>query len=45
VKYVATIRSAETSEIEAESETLALARIGLEAKLPPGYQILAIRQG
>jgi len=43
--YVAIIRPTETSEIEAEGETLALARIELEAKLPAGYQILAIRQG
>ena len=45
MKYVAIIRPTETSEIEAEGETLALARIELEAKLPEGFQILAIRQG
>jgi hypothetical protein len=45
MKYVAIIRRTETSEIEAEGEALALARIELEAKLPEGFQILAIRQG
>jgi hypothetical protein len=44
MKYVATIRPTETTEIEAEGETLAIARVELEAKLPTGYQILAIRQ-
>ena len=44
MKFVAQIRTTETSEIEAEGETLALARIDLEDKLPEGFQILAIRQ-
>jgi hypothetical protein len=44
MKYVAQSRTTETWEIEAEGETLALARVELEAKLPEGFQILAIRQ-
>jgi hypothetical protein len=43
-KYIAIIRPTETTEIEADGETLALARAELEAKLPAGYQILAIRR-
>jgi hypothetical protein len=45
MEYVAIIRPIETSESEAEGETLALALVEPEAKLPTGYQILAIRQG
>jgi hypothetical protein len=44
VKYIAQIRTTETREIEAEGETLAIARLELEAQLPDGFQILAIRQ-
>jgi hypothetical protein len=39
MKFIAMIRPTEVTEIEAEGETLAIA-----AKLPAGYQILAIRQ-
>jgi len=44
MKYVATIRTTETTDIDAEGETLALARVELEAKLRDGFQILSIRQ-
>lgn len=44
MKFIAQIRTTETSEIEADGETLAIARVELEAKLPAGFQILAIRQ-
>jgi hypothetical protein len=44
MKFVAQICTTETSEIEAEGETLAIARLELEAQLPAGYQIFAIRQ-
>jgi hypothetical protein len=43
MKFVATVRPIATTEIRAEAETLALARVQLDAQLPAGYQILAIR--
>jgi hypothetical protein len=43
LKNVATILSTETSELEAEGHTLAIAHVEREAELPAAY-LLAIRR-
>jgi hypothetical protein len=44
VKLTATIRTTDTQDISAEADTYVEAKAALEAQMPAGYQILAIRE-
>ena len=45
MKLIGVIRTTETREIEVESDSFEHGREELAAKIPDGYQLIAIRQG
>lgn len=44
MKVIGIIRPTETREIEAEAVDFTAARAKLEAEIPEGYQLIALRQ-
>jgi len=44
VKLVATIRTTETSELEAEGDDYSALKAQLEAMVPDGFQMLSVRK-
>jgi len=44
VKLVATIRTTETQEIEAEGDDYSALKAQLEAMVPEGFQMLSVRK-